>query len=104
LLAHVDLLQHVISRKHRKFAQNDGNFYEVDAVLYRVQRKTLAQVEEERRQWEALLNRHRLTSDAPSETEPLELLADDEAVRRNDPDPILQVDVHQSDHNDEEDI
>lgn len=39
--------QHIVGRKHRKFAVDDSNFLQLDFVLARVQRRTTAQVEEE---------------------------------------------------------
>lgn len=42
--------QHIAGRKHRKFAEDDANFLQLDCVLARVKRRTLAEVEEEHRQ------------------------------------------------------
>ena len=33
-------MQHIVSRRHQKFANNDGNFIELDLVLNRVKRQT----------------------------------------------------------------
>lgn len=45
--------QHVQSRKHRKFAENDANFLQLDFLLSRVRRRTVREVEDERREQEA---------------------------------------------------
>ncbi|KAI0702947.1 Dfp1/Him1, central region-domain-containing protein [Cerioporus squamosus] len=37
---------HIVSRKHRKFAMDDNNFKHLDAVLSRVKRRTVEEVEE----------------------------------------------------------
>ncbi|RPD63918.1 hypothetical protein L227DRAFT_650888 [Lentinus tigrinus ALCF2SS1-6] len=37
---------HIVSRKHRKFAMDDNNFKHLDAVLSRVRRRTVEEVEE----------------------------------------------------------
>jgi hypothetical protein len=46
------LAQHVKSRKHRKFATEPSNFLQLDTVLARVRRPTLAEVAAERAGWE----------------------------------------------------
>lgn len=46
-------MQHIIGRKHRKFAADDANFLQLDFVLARVQRRTLEEVEAENRNREA---------------------------------------------------
>jgi regulatory subunit for Cdc7p protein kinase len=48
-------LQHVTSRKHRKFAVDDGNFLQLDFLLERVRRKTVKEAEEEQLAHEARL-------------------------------------------------
>jgi hypothetical protein len=37
----------MFSRKHRKFATDDGNFVDIDALIMRVQRPTLRQYYED---------------------------------------------------------
>ncbi|CCM00409.1 uncharacterized protein FIBRA_02439 [Fibroporia radiculosa] len=46
-----DFSQHINGRRHRKFAIDDSNFVSLDYVLERVRRRTLSEVEEERRLW-----------------------------------------------------
>jgi regulatory subunit for Cdc7p protein kinase len=33
-----DLFQHIVSRKHRKFAENDDNWSQLDALLSQLKR------------------------------------------------------------------
>jgi regulatory subunit for Cdc7p protein kinase len=40
-------IQHIKSKKHRKFADNDENFAQLDQVLARVRRRTIREVEQE---------------------------------------------------------
>ena len=40
-------IQHVLSRKHQKFALDDANYLQLDCVLARVQRRTLQQLQAE---------------------------------------------------------
>lgn len=47
------LYQHIKSRRHRKFAMDDANFVQLDSVLSRVRRRSLAEVEAERRAMES---------------------------------------------------
>lgn len=50
----ITLLQHIYSRKHRKFALHDANFVELDLVLGRIRRQTREEIElVERHQREA---------------------------------------------------
>ncbi|KAI4517373.1 hypothetical protein K525DRAFT_260798 [Schizophyllum commune Loenen D] len=44
---------HVKTRAHRKFAENPTNYVALDDVLSRVRRRTVYEVEEEERMWEA---------------------------------------------------
>ncbi|KAF5389410.1 hypothetical protein D9757_004313 [Collybiopsis confluens] len=44
-----DFKQHIASNRHRRFATNKAHFAELDAVLSLVKRKTVAEVEAERR-------------------------------------------------------
>jgi regulatory subunit for Cdc7p protein kinase len=44
--------QHIKSRKHRKFAQDDSNFLQLDFLLGRVRRRTVQEVEGEKSEWE----------------------------------------------------
>jgi regulatory subunit for Cdc7p protein kinase len=53
VLSHVYLIQHVQSKKHRKFATDPANFLQLDTVLARVRRRTLAETAAERAQWES---------------------------------------------------
>jgi regulatory subunit for Cdc7p protein kinase len=46
------LLQHIRGRKHRKFAQDDSNFLQLDFLLSRVRRRTFQEVEDEKRELE----------------------------------------------------
>ena len=39
------ILQHVQGRKHRKFAADDSHYVELDALLDRVRRRTVAEAE-----------------------------------------------------------
>lgn len=55
--------QHVQSRKHRKFAQDDSNFLQLDFLLARVRRRTLQEVEDERTEQKAR-HRRRATCDS----------------------------------------
>jgi regulatory subunit for Cdc7p protein kinase len=47
-----DVAQHIVGRKHRKFAVDDGNFLQLDYVLGRVKRRTVEEVEQEEVEWE----------------------------------------------------
>jgi regulatory subunit for Cdc7p protein kinase len=38
LLPCTDPLQHIVSRKHRKFAENDENWTQLDALLTQLER------------------------------------------------------------------
>ncbi|CDO76723.1 hypothetical protein BN946_scf184796.g17 [Trametes cinnabarina] len=42
-----DFKEHIVSRKHRKFATDDAHFAALDRVLSRVRRRTVEEVEEE---------------------------------------------------------
>ncbi|KAI8993787.1 Dfp1/Him1, central region-domain-containing protein [Trametes punicea] len=42
-----DFRQHIVSKKHRKFAMDDAHFANLDRVLARVRRRTVQEVEEE---------------------------------------------------------
>ncbi|KAK7035261.1 Cdc7p-Dbf4p kinase complex regulatory subunit [Paramarasmius palmivorus] len=44
-----DFKEHISSSKHRKFANNDANFSQLDCILDRVKRKTIEEVRRERR-------------------------------------------------------
>lgn len=46
-------MQHIRGRRHRKFATDDSNFLQLDFLLGRVRRRTLQEVEDEKREWEA---------------------------------------------------
>lgn len=43
--------QHIVSRRHRKFAADDNNFKALDAILSRVRRRTIEEVVEEEARW-----------------------------------------------------
>ncbi|KAI0087943.1 Dfp1/Him1, central region-domain-containing protein [Irpex rosettiformis] len=43
-----DFHQHIVSKRHKKFAENDANFANLDHVLSRVRRRTLEEVRAER--------------------------------------------------------
>ncbi|KAH9485303.1 Hsk1-interacting molecule 1 [Psilocybe cubensis] len=43
-----DFSTHVESKRHRKFAENDDNFFALDQVIQRVQRQKLDEIEEEK--------------------------------------------------------
>ncbi|KAF6760014.1 Dfp1/Him1, central region-domain-containing protein [Ephemerocybe angulata] len=64
-----DFKHHVVSSRHRRFAQNDDNFMGLDAILSRVQRKSLVEVEEEeeRRKVRCRMRCSGLTSSSPCE-------------------------------------
>lgn len=44
-------MQHVYSKKHRKFAEDDSNFASLDRALSRVRRRTIEEVHAERQSW-----------------------------------------------------
>ena len=44
-------MQHIITRRHRKFASDDNNFKALDAILSRVRRRTVEEVAEEEERW-----------------------------------------------------
>ncbi len=44
-------MQHIISRRHRKFASDDNNFKSLDAILSRVRRRTVEEVAVEEERW-----------------------------------------------------
>lgn len=46
-----DRRQHIIGRRHRKFASDDSNFAALDGVLSKVRRRTLQEVAAERQAW-----------------------------------------------------
>jgi regulatory subunit for Cdc7p protein kinase len=48
----MNCLQHIKGRKHRKFAQDDSNFLQLDFLLGRIRRRTVQEVEDEKRAWE----------------------------------------------------
>lgn len=49
--------QHIRGRKHQKFANNDANFAQLDAVLSRVRRPTIAEVQKAEQDYEACRQR-----------------------------------------------
>ncbi|TCD62599.1 hypothetical protein EIP91_006645 [Steccherinum ochraceum] len=48
-----DFKTHVTGRRHRKFAMDDSNFLALDYVLDRVKRRTVEEVQAERRSWQS---------------------------------------------------
>ncbi|TBU29544.1 Dfp1/Him1, central region-domain-containing protein [Dichomitus squalens] len=46
-----DFREHIVGRRHRKFAADDNNFKALDAVLSRVRRRTVDEVAEENERW-----------------------------------------------------
>ncbi|KAI0686363.1 Dfp1/Him1, central region-domain-containing protein [Cytidiella melzeri] len=46
-----DFQEHIESKRHRKFADDDANFANLDHVLSRVRRRTVEEVRAERRDW-----------------------------------------------------
>lgn len=46
-----DFRTHTEGRRHRKFATDDSNFVQLDYLLQRVQRRTVEEVQEEKRKW-----------------------------------------------------
>jgi len=57
-----DFKSHIRGRKHRKFAQDDSNFLQLDFLLGRIRRKTIQEVEDEKMGWEK--RRQRTGSDS----------------------------------------
>ncbi|KAI0342039.1 hypothetical protein BDW22DRAFT_1484911 [Trametopsis cervina] len=53
-----DFKEHIYSKKHRKFAQDDANFANLDHVLSRVKRRTQEEVRAEREGWELQSEQH----------------------------------------------
>ncbi|EKM54344.1 uncharacterized protein PHACADRAFT_258137 [Phanerochaete carnosa HHB-10118-sp] len=53
-----DFKQHIYSKRHRKFAEDDNNFAALDVVLSRVRRRTLEEVETEQAMWDNMAARH----------------------------------------------
>ncbi|KAL6310492.1 Dfp1/Him1, central region-domain-containing protein [Sparassis latifolia] len=51
-----DFIEHINTRRHRKFAVDDSNFVQLDYVLERVKRRTIEEVAEENRLWSSRLN------------------------------------------------
>jgi regulatory subunit for Cdc7p protein kinase len=47
-----DPMQHIASRKHRKFAVDEANFLQLDYILSRVRRHTVEEVRQEELEWE----------------------------------------------------
>jgi regulatory subunit for Cdc7p protein kinase len=47
-----DPMQHIASRKHRKFAVDEANFLQLDYILSRVRRRTVEEVRQEELEWE----------------------------------------------------
>ncbi|KAI1796461.1 Dfp1/Him1, central region-domain-containing protein [Ganoderma leucocontextum] len=46
-----DFREHIISRRHRKFATDDNNFKALDAILSRVRRRSVEEVADEDERW-----------------------------------------------------
>lgn len=59
------VLQHIYSKRHRKFAEDDANFANLDEVLSRVRRRTTEEAQAERSAWDDAEDDSDL--DAPSE-------------------------------------
>ena len=58
-------MQHIYSKRHRKFAEDDANFANLDEVLSRVRRRTVEEARAERSAWDDEEDDSDL--DAPSE-------------------------------------
>lgn len=82
------LLQHIEGRRHQKFAMDDSNFAQLDEVLSRVRRRTLQEVEAEKRSWAS-----RFDSGYQGE----EQFDDEDATMLPMPDPTFEDDVRWDD-------
>ncbi|KAI0758334.1 Dfp1/Him1, central region-domain-containing protein [Irpex lacteus] len=61
-----DFNDHIVSKKHRKFAEDDANFANLDHVLSRVKRRTLEEVRAENQNFD-LASEHETDEDAEGE-------------------------------------
>ncbi|KAH8083807.1 Dfp1/Him1, central region-domain-containing protein [Cristinia sonorae] len=60
-----DFKTHITGRRHRKFATDDANFVNLDYILSRVRRRTLEEVEADKRRWRSAVSGS--TADLPKD-------------------------------------
>jgi regulatory subunit for Cdc7p protein kinase len=77
------LIQHIYSKRHRKFAEEDANFAKLDIVLSRVRRRTLEEVAAEQSEWDCSLSQ---TGESESEDD------DQDAEHDSDEEEAIDVD------------
>lgn len=61
----LNVRQHIRDRKHRKFANDDSNYLQLDFVLNRVQRRTRQQYKEQEHQYPTRNEQQTCSEDYP---------------------------------------